>query len=257
MAITAACATGGQNISEGMELIRRGDAEVVIAGGSEAPLQPTILASFTTMHGLARDNAHPERACKPFDARRDGFVLAEGAGALVLEELTHAQARGAPIIAEIIGHGNSNDAYDMFATDADGCGIARAMQQALQRAALEPAAVEYINAHGSGTPLNDLAETQAIKAVFGNHAPQLAISSTKSMLGHMMGAAGAVEALICALVVQQGCIPPTINLIQSDPSCDLDYVPEQARAVNISVALSNTIGLGGHNAALLIRKWVE
>jgi 3-oxoacyl-[acyl-carrier-protein] synthase II len=255
MAVTAACSTGGHNVGEAYETIRRGDAEVIITGSSEAPIHPTIVASFTTMRGLAGDNEHPERACKPFDARRDGFILSEGAAALVLESLDHALARGAPIVAEIIGYGNSADARDMVAADETGAGAARAMKMALRKAAIAPEQVDYINAHGTGTPLNDASETQAIKTVFGQQAYRMAVSSTKSMLGHMMGAAGSVEALICALAVHDGRIPPTINLEQPDPACDLDYVPNTAREARVIVALSNSIGLGGHNSALIFRRY--
>src|SRR6266508_631464 len=234
MAIVAACSTGGHNVGEAYETVRRGDAEVIITGSSEAPIQPTILASFTTMRGLADDPEHPERACKPFDARRDGFIL-----------------------AELIGYGNSADARDMIAADETGAGAARAMKMALRKAGIAPDAVDYINAHGTGTPLNDSAETQAIKTIFGPHAYRLAVSSTKSMLGHMMGAAGAVEALICALAIHDGRIPPTINLERPDPACDLDYVPNVAREAQINVALSNSIGLGGHNSAVILRRYQE
>jgi beta-ketoacyl-acyl-carrier-protein synthase II len=257
MAITAACSTGGHNVGEAFETIRRGDAEVIITGSSEAPIQPTIMASFTTMRGLAYDNEHPERACKPFDARRDGFILSEGAAALVLESLDHALARGAPIVAEIIGYGNSADARDMIAADETGAGAARAMKMALRKAGIAPEAVGYINAHGTGTPLNDSSETLAIKTIFGAHAYKMAISSTKSMLGHMMGAAGSTEALICALVLRDGRIPPTINYEQPDPACDLDYVPNAAREARVDVALSNSIGLGGHNSALILRRYAS
>jgi beta-ketoacyl-acyl-carrier-protein synthase II len=256
MAITAACSTGGHNVGEAFETVRRGDAEVVITGSAEAPIHPTIVASFTTMRGLAEDNEHPELACKPFDARRSGFILSEGAAALVLESLDHALARGAPIVAEIIGYGNSADARDMVAADETGAGAARAMKMALRKAGIAPEAVDYINAHGTGTPLNDSAETQAIKTVFGAHAYRLAVSSTKSMLGHLMGAAGSVEALICALAIHDGRIPPTINYQQPDPACDLDYVPNVAREARVDVALSNSIGLGGHNSALILRRYV-
>jgi beta-ketoacyl-acyl-carrier-protein synthase II len=255
MAIAAACSTGGHNIGEGYETVRRGDAEVVIAGASEAPILPLLVASFTTMRGLAGDNEHPERACKPFDARRDGFILSEGAATMVLESLDHALARGAPIVAEIIGYGNSADARDMIAADETGAGAARAMKMALRKAGIAPEAVDYINAHGTGTPLNDSAETQAIKTIFGAHAYRLAVSSTKSMLGHMMGAAGAVEAIICALASHDGRIPPTINLEQPDPVCDLDYVPNTMREAQVDVALSNSIGLGGHNSAVILRRY--
>jgi 3-oxoacyl-[acyl-carrier-protein] synthase II len=257
MAIVAACSTGGHNIGEAFETIRRGDAEVIIAGGSEAPIFPTIVASFTNMRGLANDNESPARACKPFDSRRDGFVLSEGAGALILESLDHARGRGAPILAEVIGYGNSNDARDMVAADDQGRGAARAMRMALRKASIPHESVDYINAHGTGTPLNDLSETRAIRAVFGDHASQLAISSTKSMLGHMMGAAGAVEAIACVLAIRDGVIPPTINLEQPDPLCDLDYTPNRLRRMPVAVALSNSIGLGGHNSALIFSRLVE
>lgn len=256
MAIVAACSTGGHNVGEAFETLRRGDAEVIITGSSEAPLHPTILACFTNMRGMDDDNEHPERACKPFDLRRGGFIVSEGAGALVLESLDHALARGAPIIAELIGYGNSNDARDMIAADEQGAGTARAMRMALRKAGIAPEDVDYINAHGTGTPLNDASETLAIKSVFGAHARRLAISSTKSMLGHMMGAAGSVEALICALAIHDGRVPPTINLEQPDPQCDLDYVPKIAREMPVDVALSNSIGLGGHNSALILRRYI-
>jgi beta-ketoacyl-acyl-carrier-protein synthase II len=255
MAIVAACSTGGHNVGEAYETIKRGDADVIITGSSEAPIYPTIMASFTTMRGLADNNERPDLACKPFDARRDGFILSEGAAALVLESLDHALARGAPIVAELIGYGNSNDARDMVAADENGAGAARAMKMALRKSGIAPEAVDYINAHGTGTPLNDSSETRAIKTVFGSHARRLAISSTKSMLGHMMGAAGSVEALICALAIHDGRIPPTINLEQPDPACDLDYVPKVMREARVNVALSNSIGLGGHNSALIFRRF--
>jgi 3-oxoacyl-[acyl-carrier-protein] synthase II len=255
MSVVAACSTGGHNVGEAFETVRRGDAEVIISGASEAPIVPLLMSSFTTMRGLAEGNECPERACKPFDARRGGFILSEGAAALVLESLDHALARGAPIIAEMIGYGNSADARDMIAADETGAGAARAMRMAIRKAGIAVEAVDYINAHGTGTPLNDSAETQAIKAVFGPHAYHLAVSSTKSMLGHMMGAAGAAEALFCALAIHDGRIPPTINLEQPDPACDLDYVPNVAREARVDVALSNSIGLGGHNSALILRRY--
>lgn len=254
MAVVSACATGAHNIGEAFETIRRGDATVMIAGGSEAVIVPLMLASFTTMRGLASDNEHPEQACKPFDARRNGFVLAEGAAALILEELEHAVARDAPIVAEVVGYGSSNDAVHMAAPDSEGAGIALAMRAALRKAGLAPETVDYINAHGTGTELNDQVETRAIKAVCGAHARRLAVSSTKSMLGHMMGAAGAIEALFCALAIRDGVVPPTINYAEPDPACDLDYVPQQARRMAVEVALSNSVGLGGHNACLALRR---
>ncbi|NBU63850.1 MAG: beta-ketoacyl-[acyl-carrier-protein] synthase II, partial [Chloroflexia bacterium] len=201
------------------------------------------------------DNENPAGACKPFDARRDGFVLSEGAGAVILEELGHALRRGAPIIAEVIGYGNSNDAKDMIAAGDDGAGPARAMKMAIRKAGIDPLTVDYINAHGTGTPLNDMAETRAIKTVFGDHAYQILVNSSKSMLGHMMGAAGAVECIIAALSVHHGVVHPTVNLVEADPDCDLDYVPRVARQADVRIALSNSIGLGGHNSALIVRRY--
>lgn len=255
MAVVAACSTGGHNIGEGSEIIRRGDADVIIAGGAEAPIVPLVVASFNNMKGLADDNENPAKASKPFDIRRNGFVLAEGAAALVLESLDHALARNAPILAEVIGYGNTNDAFHMVAADDQGAGAARAIAMAVRKAGIDPEAVDYINAHGTGTPLNDRVETLAIKRVFGDHAYKLAVSSTKSMLGHMQGAAGAIEALICVKVIQEGLIPPTINYEQPDPDCDLDYVPNEARQRDVAVALSNSIGLGGHNSSLIFKRY--
>jgi beta-ketoacyl-acyl-carrier-protein synthase II len=257
MAIAAACSTGGHNIGEAFETIRRDDADIIIAGGAEAPIVPMVMAAFTNMRGLAGDNENPAYACKPFDIRRDGFVLSEGAGTVILEELEHAKRRGAPIIAEVVGYGNSNDAKDMIAAGEDGSGPARAMQMALRKAGLTGSDLDYINAHGTGTPLNDKAETLAIKTVCGDHAYKLVVNSSKSMLGHMMGAAGAVELIIAALSVQHGMVHPTINLEQPDPLCDLDYVPGQARQIPVRVALSNSIGLGGHNSAVIVRQYAE
>lgn len=254
MAVVSACSTGGHNIGEAFETVRRGDAQVILAGSSDATVNPLLLAGFTTMKGLATADV-PAEACKPFDARRNGFVLSEGAAALVLESLEHAQARNAPIIAEIIGYGSSNDAFHMAAADEQGAGSARAMRMALRKAGIRPDEVDYINAHGTGTPLNDAVETLAIKTVFGAHAYRLAVSSTKSMLGHMMGAAGSIEALICAQVLAEGRIPPTINYAVPDPACDLDYVPNTSRETPVRVALSNSIGLGGHNSCLVLRRF--
>jgi len=255
MAVAAACATGAGNIGEAYEIIRRGDAAAMIAGGSEAPILPLVLASFTNTRSLAADNDQPEQACKPFDARRDGFVLAEGAAALVLEDLAYARQRGAPILAEIIGYAAGNDAFHMITPDAQGAGIARVLRRALHKAGLAPEQVDYVNAHGTGTILNDRSETRALHAVFGAHARQLAISSTKSMAGHMMGAAGAFEAQICVLALRDGVLPPTINYAQPDSDCDLDYVPNQARYQSINTAISNSIGLGGHNACLVFQRY--
>lgn len=255
MAIVAACSTGGHNIGEAYETIRRDDADVIIAGGAEAPIVPVVMSAFTNMRGLAGNNENPAYACKPFDSRRDGFVLSEGAGAVILEELEHAKRRGAPIIAEVIGYGNSNDAKDMIAAGEDGAGPARAMKMAIRKAGITPDQIDYINAHGTGTPLNDMAETRAIKTVCGDHAYKLVVNSSKSMLGHMMGAAGAVELIVAALSVHHGVVHPTINLEQPDPDCDLDYVAGQRRQTPINVALSNSIGLGGHNSAVIVRKY--
>jgi 3-oxoacyl-[acyl-carrier-protein] synthase II len=252
-AVVSACATGSHAVGEGAELIRHGHADSVLAGGTEACIHPLILAGFCSMRGLARDeDGDPTRASRPFDATRAGFVMAEGAGVLVLEDLEAAKARGARIYAEVLGYGASNDAYHMAAPDPDSVGVVEMMRQALERAGVEPERVGYINAHGTSTPLGDLAETKAIKDVFGSHAYELAISSTKSELGHMFGAAGAVEAIVCALAIHKGAIPPTINYRNPDPECDLDYVPNEAREAEIDVAISNAMGLGGHNGCVLL-----
>lgn len=255
MAIVSACATGGHALGEAAETIRRGDAEVIIAGGTEAAIVPLVVAGFTVMRALASDDQCPQAACRPFDQTRQGFVMAEGAAILVLETLEHALRRGARIYAELVGYGSTNDAYDLAAPAEQGEGIARAMRVALRKSGLPAHAVDYVNAHGTGTPLNDRYETVAIKSVFGEHAYRLAMSSTKSMTGHMMGAAGAVEAMACVLAITTGIIPPTINYRYPDPDCDLDYVPNQAREATVSVAMSNSMGLGGHNACLIFRSF--
>ncbi len=255
MAIVAACSTGGHNIGEAYETIKRDDADVIIAGGAEAPIVPVVMSAFTNMRGLAGDNENPAAACKPFDIRRDGFVLSEGAGAVILEELEHALRRGATIIAEVVGYGNSNDAKDMIAAGEDGAGPARAMKMAIRKAGIRPDQIDYINAHGTGTPLNDMAETRAIKTVCGDHAYKLVVNSSKSMLGHMMGAAGAVELIITALSIKHGIVHPTMNLEQGDENCDLDYVPGVARRHDVAIGLSNSIGLGGHNSAIIVRRY--
>ena len=252
MAVVSACATGGHAVGEAMETIRRGDADVMIAGGTEAVIVPVIVAGFINMRALGND-ADPTKASKPFDARREGFVLAEGAAVLVLEELEHALARKAQIYGEVVGYGSTNDAFHMAAQLESGAGAARTMQRALRKADLVPEDVDYINAHGTGTPLNDKVETLAIKNVFGDAARKVAISSTKSMTGHMMGASGALEAMVCALAIRDSRIPPTINLEVSDPDCDLDYTPNKAREMRVDVALSNSIGLGGHNSCVIIK----
>ncbi len=248
----SACATGSTAVGEGAEMIRRGDADAVLAGGAEACMHPLILAGFCAMRGLAAEDEFPPRASRPFDATRAGFVMGEGAGALVLEELEAARGRGAPVYAEILGYGASNDAYHMAAPEPEATGVAEMMRSALRRAGVEPEQVGYINAHGTSTPLGDAAETRAIKEVFGAHAYRLAVSSTKSVTGHLFGAAGAVEAMMCVLAVKEGVLPPTINYEHPDPECDLDYVPNEARRAQVEVALSNAMGLGGHNACVLV-----
>jgi 3-oxoacyl-[acyl-carrier-protein] synthase II len=248
----SACATGSHAVGEGAEVVRRGDADAVLAGGTEACMHPLILAGFCAMRGLAAEEEYPPRASRPFDATRAGFVIGEGAGALVLEELEAARARGATIYAEVLGYGTSNDAYHMAAPEPDASGVALMMRAALERAGVEPERVGYINAHGTSTPLGDAAETKAIRDVFGEHADRLAVSSTKSVMGHCFGAAGALEAQMAALAVRHGILPPTINYEHPDPVCDLDYVPNEAREAEVDVALSNAMGLGGHNACVLI-----
>jgi 3-oxoacyl-[acyl-carrier-protein] synthase II len=251
-AIVSACATGSHTIGEGAELIRRDRADAILAGGTEACIHPLILAGFTSMRGLAAGNGDPTKASRPFDATRAGFVMAEGAGVVHLEELESAKARGAPIYAEVLGYGASNDAYHMAAPDPDSVGVVEMMRQALERSGVAPEDVDYINAHGTSTPLGDVAETKAIKEVFGEHAYELAVSSTKSVMGHTFGAAGAVEAIMSALAIRHSVIPPTINYENPDPNCDLDYVPNEARKADVRVALSNAMGLGGHNGCVLL-----
>ena len=248
----SACATGSHAVGEGAEIIRRGDADVILAGGTEACMHPLILAGFCAMRGLAVEEEHPPRASRPFDATRAGFVMGEGACVLVLEDLEAARTRGAKVYAEVLGYGASNDAYHMAAPDPASVGVAEMMRAALARARVDPWDVDYINAHGTSTPLGDLAETKALKDVFGAHAYELAVSSTKSMMGHCFGAAGAIEAMMCVLAIHEGTIPPTINYEHPDPECDLDYVPNEAREARVDVALSNAMGLGGHNGCVLL-----
>src|SRR5919198_1522494 len=251
----SACATGSHAVGEGAEIIRRGDADAILAGGTEACIHPLILAGFTAMRGLAAESEDPPKASRPFDATRAGFVMGEGACVLVLEELESAKARGAQIYAEVLGYGTSNDAYHMAAPEPEAIGVAVMMKAALERAGVEPERVGYINAHGTSTPLGDAAETKAIKDVFGDHAYRLAVSSTKSVMGHCFGAAGAIEAMMCVLAVRDGVLPPTINYREPDPTCDLDYVPNESREADVEVALSNAMGLGGHNACVLVGRF--
>jgi 3-oxoacyl-[acyl-carrier-protein] synthase II len=250
-AVVSACATGSHAIGEAAEIIKRGDADAVLAGGGEACMHPLILAGFTAMRGLAVENEDPPRASRPFDATRAGFVMGEGACVLVLEDLEAAQQRGARVYAEVLGYGGSNDAHHMAQPEPEATGVAEMMRNALRRADVEPERVGYINAHGTSTPLGDLAETRAIKEVFGGHAYRLAVSSTKSVMGHTFGAAGAIEGMMCALAIHEGTLPPTINYRNPDPECDLDYVPNEAREARVDVALSNAMGLGGHNGCVL------
>jgi 3-oxoacyl-[acyl-carrier-protein] synthase II len=261
MAVVSACATGGHAIGEAMEAIVRGQADLMLGAGTEAVIVPLAFAGFQQMKALGTPidpdtgEYNPAVASRPFDATRNGFVVSEGSAVLVLEELYHARARGATPIAEVIGYGSSADAFHMAAPADRGEGNQRAMRAALARAGIGPEKVDYINAHGTSTPLNDRYETMAIKEVFGDHARQLKVSSTKSMTGHAMGAAGAIETFACVRVVETGCIPPTINYRHPDPDCDLDYVPNESRAAEVRVALSNSMGLGGHNSTVIVRRF--
>jgi beta-ketoacyl-acyl-carrier-protein synthase II len=253
--VVAACATGTQAIGEGAEWIRRGIADIVVAGGAEGLVYFAAIVGFIAMRGLSLRNDEPEKASRPFDADRDGFVFGEGAGVLVLEGLEHALARGAQIYAEVLGYASSADAFHVAAPDPEGAGAIRAMRWALQDAGLAHQDVDYVNAHGSSTQLSDEVETKALKSLFGEHAYRLAINSSKSMLGHLMGAAGAVEAIATALTIKHDIIHPTINLETPDPACDLDYVPNVARKAKVNIALTNSFGLGGQNASLVLGKY--
>jgi len=253
--VVTACATGNHAIGDAMRIIQRGDADVMIAGGAEAIIIPLTIAGFCQMKAMSTRNDDPTKASRPFDAERDGFVCGEGGGLVVLESLEHARAREARIYAEIVGYGMTGDAHHMTAPDPEGDGAARAMTAALRDAALEPSSVGYINAHGTSTPYNDKFETIAIKRVFGDHAKKLAVSSTKSMTGHLLGAAGGIEAIATAFALHHGMLPPTMNYEKPDPDCDLDYIPNQARKQEIEVALSNAFGFGGTNATLAFKKY--
>ncbi|EGL82588.1 3-oxoacyl-(acyl-carrier-protein) synthase 2 [Caldalkalibacillus thermarum TA2.A1] len=253
----SACATGTHAIGDAFNIIRRGQAEVMIAGGTEATITPLAFAGFNANKALSTRNDEPEKASRPFDADRDGFVMGEGAGVIILESLDHALKRGAPIIAEIVGYGLTGDAYHITSPAPEGEGAARAMAMALKDAQLQPDQVDYINAHGTSTPYNDKFETMAIKKVFGEHAYKLAVSSSKSMTGHLLGAAGGVEAIVTALAIRDQILPPTINYETPDPDCDLDYVPNKARKAKVNVALSNSLGFGGHNATIILKKYEQ
>jgi len=257
IAMVSACATSANTIGEAWETIRRGDAKAMIAGGAEKGITPIAMAAFDNMHALSRRNDDPQGACRPFDATRDGFVMGEGSAMMILEDLDFARARGARILAELVGYAATGDAYHVTEPAPEGAGLVRAMRRALQKAGLRPDQVDYINAHGTSTPYNDRTETQAIKACFGDHAYRLAVSSTKSMTGHTLGAAGAVESVISVMSILTGVIAPTINLHHPDPECDLDYVPNQARQATVNFAMTNSMGFGGHNACLIFKRFEE
>jgi len=256
MCIATACATSAHTIGEASEIIKRGDADVMIAGGSEASVGPLAMAGFCAMRALSRNNDNPTAASRPFDRDRDGFVMAEGAGVVVLEEMELATRRGARIYGELVGYGMSADAYHITQPCPDGDGMARAMEAAIADAKLSPDDIDYVNTHGTSTDVGDVAETLALKRVFGERAKQVPCSSTKSMTGHTLGAAGGIEFIACLLALRDSVAPPTINLDNPDPECDLDYVPKQARELPIRTAMSNSFGFGGHNAILVVRKMV-
>jgi 3-oxoacyl-[acyl-carrier-protein] synthase II len=255
MAVVTACATGTNAIGEAVEMIRRGYADVILAGGSEAVIVPIAMAAMGVMGALSTHNEHPQGASRPFDLNRDGFVMGEGAGILVLEDIEHARGRGATIMAEMSGYGTTNDAYHISAPAENGAGAARCMRMALENASLSIDEISYINAHGTSTPLNDKSETTAIKTVFGESAYAIPVSSTKSMTGHLLGASGAMEAIVCVKVIQDGILPPTINYETPDPECDLDYVPNVARKAPVQHVMSNSFGFGGHNATIILSRF--
>lgn len=254
--LVSACASGADSIGEAANIIRRGDADVAIAGGAEAPITTLSVAGYSAARALGSNNENPSQASRPFDARRNGFIIAEGSGMLVLEAEEHARARGANILAELAGYGATSDAFHITQPGEHGEGAARAMTTALEKAGLAPDDIQYLNAHGTSTPLNDKLETVAIKRAFGDYAYSLPISSSKSMTGHLMGAAGAIEAIVSVLVIQNGVIPPTVNYEVPDPDCDLDYVPNVARSLTVDAVMSNSLGFGGHNASLVFRRYL-
>ncbi len=255
LATCSACATSTHAMGEAWRTIKMGDAKVMFAGGTEATIVPLGIGGFAAMRALSTRNDDPQKASRPFDAERDGFVMGEGSGVVVLEELEHAKARGARIYGELVGYGNTADANHMTSPSPEGEGAARCMRRALRSAGIRPEQVSYINAHGTSTPGGDLAETRAIKAVFGDHARKIPVSSTKGATGHMLGAAGAVEMVLCLKALQNNVVPPTINYDRPDPLCDLDYVPNQPRELNVEVAVNNSFGFGGHNACVIARKF--
>jgi 3-oxoacyl-[acyl-carrier-protein] synthase II len=255
-ATCSACATANHAIGEAWRTIKMGDAQVMFAGGAEATVIPVGIGGFCAMRAMSNRNDDPKHASRPFDKERDGFVMGEGAGILVLEDLEHAKKRGARIYCEIVGYGNTADAYHLTSPSPGGEGASRSMKMALRGAGLNPTDISYINAHGTSTPVGDIAETQAIKAVFGDHAKKLAVSSTKGATGHMLGAAGAVETAVCVLAIQNSIVPPTINQLVPDPECDLDYVPNVAREMKVDAIINNSFGFGGHNATIAAKKFV-
>lgn len=253
--LVSACASGADSIGEAANMIRRGDADVALAGGAEASITPIAIAGFCAARALGNDPDDPEHASRPFDARRNGFIMAEGSGVLVMEAEEHALARGATILAELAGYGATSDAFHITQPDEQASGASRAMRTAIAQAGLQPHDIDYVNAHGTSTPLNDRLETLALKKVFGEYAYELPISSSKSMMGHLLGAAGAVEAAVCVLAIQNGTIPPTANFEVPDPDCDLDYVPRTARSAALEAVMSNSLGFGGHNASLVFKRY--
>ncbi|MCE5315572.1 MAG: beta-ketoacyl-ACP synthase II [Armatimonadota bacterium] len=253
LAVVTACATASHSTGEAWHMIKRGDADVMMAGGAEAAIRPLSCAGFCTMKAMSTNNDDPEHASRPFDKNRDGFIMGEGSGVLVLEELEHAKARGAKIYAEVVGYGCSADAYDMVANSPDGA--CRSMQNALKRAGLEPGKIDYVNAHATSTPVGDPGEVEAIKRAFGDHAYKMMVSSTKSMIGHLLGAAGAVESIACIKAINDNVVPPTRNLVEPDPVCDLDFVPNEAREAKIEYAMNNSFGFGGQNATLIFKRF--
>ena len=254
---SSACSSSSDSIGQAYETIRHGGAKVIIAGGTEVPIMPICVAAFNAARALSTKNDEPQNACRPFDAERDGFVLGEGAATIILEELGYALERGAPILAEIIGYSANSDAFHITQPSPNGEVATKALNLALEKAGVSPKEVDYINAHGSATVLNDKIETHAIKSAFGESAYRIPISATKAMTGHLLGAAGAIEAVMCVLAINYGVIPPTLNLTHPDPECDLDYVPNEARAVEVTTALSNSFGFGGHNSVLVLRRYSE
>lgn len=255
MTTVTACASSTNSAGEAFRLIQNGEADIIVTGGTEAPIIPLAMAGFCAMKAMSTRNEEPDKASRPFDKDRDGFVMGEGAGILIFESLAHAQSRGAHIYAEVAGYGATCDAYHITATDPEGVGPSRAMEKAIKDAGLTPREVDYINAHGTSTPIGDISETKAIKNIFGEHAGNVAVSSTKSMTGHLLGAAGGIETIACALAIQKGVIPPTINYEYPDTECDLNYVPNKSINREVNVAMSNSFGFGGHNATILLKRF--